>query len=86
MALPIFAAGVAVGALAVAAFNNRAKIADKLQKGVKQAKKIARKELDEAFKFAEKVKDELKLQKPKRVQSRKRKTAVKQKTENKNAS
>ncbi|MDR2789757.1 MAG: hypothetical protein LBB59_02100 [Campylobacteraceae bacterium] len=84
MALPLFAAGLVIGGLAVAAFNNRSKIADELQKGVKQAKKTVRKELGEAFKFAEKVKQELKPQKPKRAQARKRKTSVKE--DNKNAS
>ncbi|MDR0666018.1 MAG: hypothetical protein LBF71_01265 [Campylobacteraceae bacterium] len=84
MALPLFAVGIAVGALAVTAFNNRAKIADGFEKGAKFAKKIARKELDEAFKFAEKVKREIKPQKPKRTQNRKRKTTVKK--EDKNAS
>ncbi|MDR2080471.1 MAG: hypothetical protein LBP54_01085 [Campylobacteraceae bacterium] len=84
MALPIFIAGIAVGGLAVVAFNNREKIAGELQKGVKQAKKTVRKELDEAFKFAEKVKQELKPQKPKRAQSKKRKTTIKE--DNNNAS
>ncbi|MDR1614809.1 MAG: hypothetical protein LBS26_04485 [Campylobacteraceae bacterium] len=86
MALPLFAAGLAAGALAIVAFNNRSKIADKLQKGVKQAKKIARKEIDEAFEFAAKVKSELKPKKPKRTQNRKKRAAVKTKEENKNAS
>ncbi|MDR1976763.1 MAG: hypothetical protein LBQ18_07195 [Campylobacteraceae bacterium] len=78
MALPLFVAGLAVGGLAVAAFNNRAKIADEFQKGVKKAKKIARKELDEALEFTQKIKRELKPQKPKRTQSTKRKRAPKE--------
>ncbi|MDR1007042.1 MAG: hypothetical protein LBL65_00560 [Campylobacteraceae bacterium] len=82
MALPFFVAGLAVGGLAIVAFNNRTKIADEFQKGVKQAKKIARKELDEAFNFAAKVKQELKPQKPKRTRSKKKKPEE----ENKNAS
>jgi hypothetical protein len=82
MALPLFIAGIAVGGLAVAAFNNRAKIADELQKGAKLAKKAVHKELDEAFKLAKKVKRELKPQKPKRAQNRKRKTTVKEEDNN----
>jgi hypothetical protein len=86
MALPLFVAGLVIGGLAVAAFNNREKIVGELQKGVKQAKKTVRKELGEAFKLAEKVKQELTPQKSKRTQNRKRKTTVKQKEDSKNAS
>ncbi|MDR3177660.1 MAG: hypothetical protein LBT96_01625 [Campylobacteraceae bacterium] len=54
MALPVFIAGIAIGGLAVVAFNNKAKITQEIKQNIQKAKKLAE---DSLQKFKEPQKD-----------------------------
>ncbi|MDR1460061.1 MAG: hypothetical protein LBI78_00245 [Campylobacteraceae bacterium] len=79
MALPIFIAGVAIGGLAVVAFNNKAKIAKEVKVGIQKAKDFAKDGLQKAEKFQKNIKKETavkKTSKPKRKKPKAAKEAL----------
>ncbi|MDR1285806.1 MAG: hypothetical protein LBJ88_06370 [Campylobacteraceae bacterium] len=79
MALPIFVAGVAIGGLAVIAFNNKAKIAEEVKTGIKRAKDFAKESLQKTEDFQKSVRKEStakKAAKPKRKGSKTVKEAL----------
>jgi len=63
MALPVLIAGIAIGGLAVVAFNNKAKIAKEVKSGIDKAKEFAKEGLEKTREFQRGVEKEVKSRK-----------------------